>query len=65
MKFFEPKIAIVIVLIIGLLQFSACSSSEVNESQSSSTKGPPVQSDETENLSIPEETPEVLSLIHI
>ena len=59
MKSFEPKIAIVIVLIIGLLQFSACSSSEVNESQSSSTKGPPVQSDETENLSIPEETPEV------
>ena len=59
MKSFQPKIAIVILLIIGLLQFSACSSSEVNESQSSSTTGPPVQSDETENLSIPEETPEV------
>ena len=59
MKSFKPKIAIVIVLIIGLLQFSACSSSEVNESQSSSSKGPPVQSDESENSSIPEETPEV------
>ena len=59
MKSSESKIATVIVLIIGLLQFSACSSSEVNESQSSSTKGPPVQSDESENLSIPEETPEV------
>ena len=59
MKSSESKIAIVIVLIIGLLQLSACSSSEVNESQSSSSKGPPVQSDESENSSIPEETPEV------
>ena len=59
MKSSKSKIAIVIVLIIGLLQLSACSSSEVNESQSSSSKGPPVQSDESENSSIPEETPEV------
>ena len=59
MKSSESKIAIVVVLIIGLLQLSACSSSEVKESQSSSSKGPPVQSDESENSSIPEETPEV------
>ena len=59
MKSFESKIAIVIVLIIGLLQFSACSSSEVNESQGSFTKVPPVQSDESENSPISEETPEV------
>tara|TARA_Y100001934_G_scaffold283670_1_gene405396 strand:- start:2606 stop:3664 length:1059 start_codon:yes stop_codon:yes gene_type:complete len=59
MKSFEPKIAIVIVLIIGLLQFSACSSSEVNESQSSSTKGSASQVAESENPSMPEATPEV------
>ena len=59
MKSSESKIAIVVVLIIGLLQLSACSSSEVKESQSSSSKGPPVQSDESENSSIPEETSEV------
>ena len=59
MKSFEPKIAIVIVLIIGLLQFSACSSSEVNESQSSSTKDPPVQAGDSENSSMPEEKSEV------
>ena len=56
MKSFEPKIAIVIVLIIGLLQFSSCSSSEVTETQSSSTKGSASQVAESENPSILEAT---------
>ena len=59
MRSIQPKITIVIVLIIGLLQFSSCSSSEVTETQSSSTKGSASQVAESENPSIPEATPEV------
>tara|TARA_Y100000748_G_scaffold94398_1_gene78795 strand:+ start:1 stop:1059 length:1059 start_codon:yes stop_codon:yes gene_type:complete len=59
MRSIQSKITIVIVLIIGLLQFSSCSSSAVNESQSSSTKGSASQVAESENPSIPEATPEV------
>lgn len=59
MRSIQSKITIVIVLIIGLLQFSSCSSSEVTETQSSSTKGSASQVAESENPSIPEATPEV------
>lgn len=59
MRSIQLKITIVIVLIIGLLQFSSCSSSEVTETQSSSTKGSASQVAESENPSIPEATPEV------
>ena len=59
MRSIQSKITIVIVLIIGLLQFPSCSSSEVTETQSSSTKGSASQVAESENPSIPEATPEV------
>ena len=59
MRSIQSKITIAIVLIFGLLQFSSCSSSEVTETQSSSTKGSASQVAESENPSIPEATPEV------
>ena len=59
MRSIQLKITIVIVLIIGLLQFSSCSSSEVTETQSSSTKSSASQVAESQNPSIPEATPEV------